>query len=146
MVDVVKVSSGSEYERADSFSRLVKVGDLIFVSHSAGVNYRTGELPEDAAAQARGVIHNVSGALASVGSSLRDVVHRRVNIPYPADVPAVMAVVSEAFRGIDPANTVACTPLADKTLKVEIELVAHLGAGDAPTERIDIDLSVGRPD
>lgn len=33
--------------------------------------------------------------------------------------------VGERFRGIDPANTTTCTPLAQPELKVEMEVTAY---------------------
>jgi 2-iminobutanoate/2-iminopropanoate deaminase len=44
-----------------------------------------------------------------------------------------MEVVGRKFRGIDPANTTTCTPLAQPELKVELEMVAFRRKG--ATER-----------
>lgn len=144
MTDVVKVNSGSMYETKESYSRLVRVGDLIFVSNTAGRDYQTREIPADAVGQARASLQNIAGALEAVGSSLKDVVHRRIFVPDPADVLGVMEVVGEAFRGIDPASTVTCTPLAAPEYKAEIEVTAYVGAADAETRRISVDLSRSR--
>lgn len=38
---VVKVKTGSPFETKAGYSRVVAVGDLIFVSNTAGINYST---------------------------------------------------------------------------------------------------------
>ncbi len=43
----------------------------------------------------------------------------------------VMDVIGEKFRGIDPATTVTCPPLGSTVYKVELEVTAYRGAGQA---------------
>ncbi|MBB5222783.1 enamine deaminase RidA (YjgF/YER057c/UK114 family) [Amaricoccus macauensis] len=137
---VTKVKSGSPFEEQESYSRIVALDNWIFVSNSAGRNYKTREMSTDPVEQARQCFHNIEGALASVGASLADVVRSRVFIPNPADAPSVMAYVGEKFRGIDPASTVTCSPLGSPDFKVEIELTAYRGAGAATAEYISVSL------
>ncbi|MCG8511120.1 MAG: RidA family protein [Rhodospirillales bacterium] len=137
---VTKVKSGSIYEEKESYSRVVTVDSWIFVSNSAGRNYKTREMSTDAVEQAKQCLANIEGALVSVGAGLADVVRSRVSIPNPEDAPAVMAYVGEKFRGVDPASTVTCTPLGGPDYKVEIEVTAYRGVGEAQQERITIDL------
>ena len=137
---ITKVKSGSVYEDKLSYSRVVALGDWILVSNTAGRNYATREIADNAPEQARRALHNIAGALAAVGSNLRDVVRSRVAIPDPAAVPAVGEVLGEAFRGIDPVITLTCTPLASPDYLFEIEVTAYRGAGDAPTDRLTIAL------
>jgi enamine deaminase RidA (YjgF/YER057c/UK114 family) len=140
MVKVTKVKSGSIYEDKESYSRVVAIGDWIFVSNSAGRDYKTRAIAADAVEQAKQCFHNIEGALASVGASLKDVVNSRVVIPNVADAPAVMAYVGEKFRGIDPARTVTCPPLGGPDYKVEIEVTAYRGAASAEVEHITVRL------
>jgi enamine deaminase RidA (YjgF/YER057c/UK114 family) len=137
---ITKVKSGSIYEDKESYSRVVAVGDWIFVSNTAGRNYATRAIAKDAVEQAKQCFHNIEGALAAVGSSLKDVVNSRVVIPNVADAPAVMAYVGEKFRGIDPARTVTCPPLGGPDYLVEIEVTAYRGAGAAEVETISVSL------
>jgi enamine deaminase RidA (YjgF/YER057c/UK114 family) len=132
---VTKVKSGSIYEETDSYSRVVAAGDWVFVSNTAGRNYKTREMSPDPVEQAKQVLANIEGALASVGASLADVVRSRIFIPYPEDAKAVMAYVGEKFRGIDPASTVTCSPLGSPDFKVEIEVTAYRGVGQAEQKR-----------
>lgn len=140
MTDIVKIKTGSKFEEIGSYSRLVAVGDWIFVSNTAGRNAQTGQIPEDVIEQTDQVFANIEAALASVGSGLSDVVASRVFIQDPADTHGVMTRVGEKFRGIDPASTVTCPPLGSTVYKVEIEVTAFRGAASAPTERRTIAL------
>ncbi|WP_194396271.1 RidA family protein [Microbacterium atlanticum] len=140
MPEITKVSTGSPFEQRESFSRLVVVGDWIFSSLTSGRNYTTREMPDDAATQAVQAFANVRKSLESVGSSLADVVRSRVFVPDINDVPAVMAVVGEHYRGIDPVSTVTCSPLAGE-FKVEIEVTAFRGASALPLKRLEVDIS-----
>lgn len=137
---VVKVKSGSIFEEKESYSRVVAVDNWIFVSNTAGRNYQTRYMSEDAVEQAEQCFKNIEGALASVGASLKDVVRSRVSIPYQQDAAAVMEFVGKKFKGIDPSSTVTCTPLGAPDFKVEIEVTAYRGAGDAGSEYIKITL------
>jgi enamine deaminase RidA (YjgF/YER057c/UK114 family) len=142
MTEIIKVKSGSKYEDLLSYSRVVVAGDMIFVSNTAGRNYKTRAIAPDAAGQAEQAFRNIEGALASVGASLRDVVAIRVFVPDIADMDAVGEIVGRKFRGIDPANTTTCTPLAQPELKVEFEVTAYRRRSPSePEERRTVDLS-----
>lgn len=140
MTSIIKLNSGSPVETRDSYSRLVVANDWIFGSLTAGRNYQTRELSDDAGEQARQCLSNIEGALQAVGSSLRDVVRARVIVPAQGDIPAVMAVVADAFRGVDPAQVLTCAPLSLDAFKVEIEITALRGAGEAEQERRSVTL------
>ena len=60
---IVKVKSGSLYETKESYSRIVAVGDWIFVSNTAGRNYKTREMSPDPVEQAKQCFDNVEAAL-----------------------------------------------------------------------------------
>lgn len=136
---ITKVKTGSPFETKAGYSRVVAVGDLIFVSNTAGIDYKTRVMPPDAAGQARQCLANISGALAAVDASLADVVATRVFVPNSADWDAVIDVLGEHFRGIDPTSTFTASPLAGAYL-VEIEVTAYRGAGSAPTEEVTVAL------
>lgn len=140
MTKVVKIKTGSKFEDHGSYSRIVAVDNWIFVSNTAGRNPETKDIPEDVVEQTRQVFANIGRALAAVGASLADVVASRVFIQDPADTHAVMTIVGETFRGIDPASTVTCPPLGSTVYKVEIEVTAYRGAGAAETEKLTISL------
>lgn len=140
MTRIVKVKTGSRFEDHGSYSRIVAVDNWIFVSNTAGRNPQTKEIPEDVTEQTLQVFSNIEGALAAVGASLSDVVASRVFIQDPADTHAVMTIVGDKFRGIDPASTVTCPPLGSTVYKVEIEVTAFRGAAQADVEKITVAL------
>lgn len=140
MVKITKVKSGSIFETKESYSRIVCVDDWIFVSNTAGRNYKTREMSTDPVEQARQCFDNIEGALKAVGSCLEDVVQSKIFIPYVEDAKAVMEYVGERFRGIDPQRTVTCSPLGAPDFKVEIEVTAYRGASKAEVEEITISL------
>ncbi|CAG9268548.1 putative 2-iminobutanoate/2-iminopropanoate deaminase [Paraburkholderia unamae] len=137
---VEKLKSGSVFEDKYSYSRAVVVDNWILVANTAGRNYQTREISNDAAEQTRQCLANVEGALKAVGAGFADVVRSRVFIPRLEDKDAVMHVIAEAFRGVDPASTITATPLAGPEYLVEIEVTAYRGAGAAQVERMRVTL------
>ena len=140
MARIVKIKSGSPYEESESYSRIVAIGDRILVSNTAGVDYATQVFADTAVEQTQQAIRTIEKALEAADSSLADVVFSRITIPNPEDAPAVMAEVGRAFRGIDPARTVTCSPLGGPQYLVEVEVEAYRGAGAAEQEHVQIKL------
>ncbi|MEX5343853.1 RidA family protein [Pseudomonas sp. I2] len=136
MMQITKLKTGSTFEDMASYSRLVVVDDWIYVSNTAGRNPQTQVIPEDVIDQAHQVFANIEAALAAVDASLADVICSRVFIQDPSDVPRVMEVIGEKFRGIDPATTVTCPPLGSTVYKVELEVTAYRGASSAHVSMI----------
>jgi len=128
MTQITKVKTGSIFEEKASYSRIVAVDNWIFVSNTAGRNPQSKEIPEDISEQTHQVFANIEQALAAVDASLADVVMSRVFIQDPQDVPTVMAIIGDKFRGINPASTVTCPPLGSTVYKVELEVTAYRGA------------------
>lgn len=140
MTDVVKVKTGSKFEEHGSYSRLVAVDNLIFVSNTAGRNPKTKLIPEDLGEQTLQVLSNIEAALASVDANLADVVAARVFVQFPKDVEAVMTVYGQRMRGINPTLTMTCPPLGSTEYKVEIEVTAYRGASKANVKEFTITL------
>ncbi|MEJ5062121.1 RidA family protein [Erwinia sp. MYb375] len=128
MTQITKVKTGSIFEEKASYSRIVAVDNWIFVSNTAGRNPQSKEIPEDISEQTHQVFANIEQALAAIDASLADVVMSRVFIQDPQDVPTVMAIIGDKFRGINPASTVTCPPLGSTVYKVELEVTAYRGA------------------
>lgn len=136
MTKIIKVKTGSKFEEIASYSRVVVVDNLIFVSNTAGRNPDTQLIPEDLIEQVEQVFKNIERALASIDATLADVVMSRVFIQDPADTAKVMEFIGTKFRGIDPASTVTCPPLGSSVYKVELEVTAYRGASKAEVERV----------
>ncbi|MBK4726088.1 RidA family protein [Pantoea agglomerans] len=131
MTQITKVKTGSIFEEKASYSRIVAVDNWIFVSNTAGRNPQSKEIPQDISEQTHQVFANIEQALAAVDASLADVVMSRVFIQDPQDVPTVMAIIGDKFRGVNPASTVTCPPLGSTVYKVELEVTAYRGASAA---------------
>lgn len=138
MTQITKLKTGSKFEEQASYSRLVAVDNWIYVSNTAGRNPQTKEIAEDLTEQTHQVFANIEAALAAVDASLADVVCSRVFIQNPADVPQVMNIIGEKFRGIDPACTATCPPLGSTVYKVELEVTAYRGAAQAQVTQITL--------
>jgi 2-iminobutanoate/2-iminopropanoate deaminase len=140
MPKVVKVKTGNKFEEHGSYSRLVAVDNMIFVSNTAGRNPRTKEIPEDLAEQTNQVLDNISAALASVDATLADVVSARVYVQFPEHVETIMETYGNRMRGINPALTMTCPSLGSETYKVEIDVVAIRGVSGADVEELMVSL------
>ena len=92
------MKSGSKFETLASYSRAVAIGDWIFVSNTAGIDYETRTLPDTAAEQLRLAIATVARALAAVDSSLSDVVRIQVFVPDASDQDETIEVRVMARR------------------------------------------------
>jgi 2-iminobutanoate/2-iminopropanoate deaminase len=140
MPQVIKVKTGNKFEEHGSYSRLVAVDDLIFVSNTAGRNPRTKLIPEDLTEQTNQVLDNISAALASVDAVLEDVVSARVFVQFPEDVETVMTAYGLRMRGINPTLTMTCPPLGSTQYKVEVDVTAWRGVSKAEVKELLISL------
>jgi enamine deaminase RidA (YjgF/YER057c/UK114 family) len=126
------VLTGTVWEERAGYSRVIRVGDQIFVSgttatdpdgNTVGVN--------DPAGQARYIMELIKSALEEVDSGLGDVVRWRcylVNADHWMDVADVMG---EYFRDVRPVSTLyEVSRLVGDEYLVEIEVDAIAGSGE----------------
>lgn len=140
-LNIVKLKTGSIYEAKRCYSRAVVVDNWVLVANTAGRHYATREMSTDPVEQARQCFANIEGSLSAVGVGLSDIVRARIAVPFVEHKEAIMEVVAEKFRGIDPASTITATPLASPDYLVEIEVTAYRGAGAAAVEYRRVNLS-----
>ncbi|GLT10731.1 Rid family hydrolase [Sulfitobacter porphyrae] len=138
MTEIIKLTTGSRFEEHGSYSRLVAVDNLIFVSNTAGRNPETKLIPEDLAEQTLQVLANIETALTAVGSCLEDVVRARVFVQFTQDIDTIMTAYGERMRGIRPTLTMTCPPLGSTQYKVEIDVTAYRGASRAEVKEMVI--------
>jgi enamine deaminase RidA (YjgF/YER057c/UK114 family) len=126
------LGSGRPWESIVGYSRAVRVGQMVFVAGTTGVDEHGAVVGAgDPGAQATQALHIIEAALAELGASLRDVVRTRIYVTNIADWEAIGAAHGAFFRAIRPAATmVEVSRLIDPALLVEIEAEAIIGAGD----------------
>jgi enamine deaminase RidA (YjgF/YER057c/UK114 family) len=119
------ISSGSSFEQEIGYSRAVVDGDWIFVSGTTGFDYATMSIAEDIVAQTEQCFRNLAAALASAGTSLADVVRVTYIVPDAALFPRCWPVLRQHFGDVRPAATMISAGLADRRMKIEIEVTAR---------------------
>ena len=125
------VFSGSIYEELAGYARAVVVDDLIFVSGTVGVDFKTGQMAEGSETQTSTALDTIEKALLEADSGLHDIVRVRVYVPDPEDVMVISGVLKARVGFTYPTNTTICSPLAVPGAKVEIEVEAIRGSGTA---------------
>lgn len=116
------ISSGSKFEAEMAYSRAVVEGDWIFVSGTTGFDYATMEIPDDVAKQAEQTLINIKTAMEKAGFGLQHVVRVHYILPNADDFPACWPVLKKYFGDIRPAATMFVAGLADRRMKIEIEV------------------------
>ena len=122
------ISSGSQFERDIGYSRAVVDGEWVFVSGTTGFDYTTMTISEDVAAQVEQCLANIAHALAEANASFADVVRVHYILPSASDFPACWPALKRAFGEIRPAATMIEAGLADRRIKIEIEVTARRSA------------------
>ena len=119
------ISSGSTFEAQIGYSRAVVDGEWVFVSGTTGFDYSAMTIADDVVAQAEQTFVNLIAALEQAGSTLADVVRVRYMLPNAADFEACWPVLRKHLGDVRPAATMIACGLADKRMKIEIELTAR---------------------
>jgi enamine deaminase RidA (YjgF/YER057c/UK114 family) len=118
------ISSGSQYEKAYSYSRAVAIDGAIAISGTTGYDYINDRLADGAADQTRQIFRNARAALAQAGADLANVTRVRIYIANTTDYDAILGVFAEAFAGINPACTAIQAGLFDPDILVEMDMDA----------------------
>ncbi len=125
------ISSGAKWESIVGYSRLVRVGDQIYVTGTTAIFPDGGHVGDgDAYAQACQAFRNIERALLQVGASFRDIVRTRMFvINNQRDWEAVGRAHAEFMGEVRPATSmVQVARLIEDWMLVEIEADAVVGA------------------
>jgi enamine deaminase RidA (YjgF/YER057c/UK114 family) len=118
------ISSGSKFEAEIGYSRAVVQGGWCFVAGTTGFDYATMTISDDVAEQAEQTLKNIDAALQRAGFATSDIVRVHYILPHAGDFPATWPVLKKWFSNILPAATMFEAGLADKRMKIEIEVTA----------------------
>ena len=109
------------------YSHVARVGDLLTIGGTAGVDPATGQLAgTEVVSQARQILRNFAVMLAAVGSDLDHVLHVDVYLLDIADFEAMNGAYVEAFGEHRPARTaigVAALPKAGAVVTMGLTAV-----------------------
>ena len=105
------------------YSQAVRAGGFLFVSGQIPLDPKTGEIPEDIAAQTRQSLKNVQAIVTAAGASLADVVKTTVFIRNMTQFPVINEAYAAFFEKDPPARACVEVSRLPKDVQVEIEAV-----------------------
>jgi enamine deaminase RidA (YjgF/YER057c/UK114 family) len=123
-----RIGSGYPLEAEVGYSRVVRVGNRIYVAGTVASD-DTGAVisPGDAYAQARYILQKIARALAEAGASMEHVVRTRMFVTDITRASEFGRAHGEVFREIRPAATmIEVKALVDPGFLIEIEIEAEL--------------------
>lgn len=123
------ISSGSSFEKNFGYSRAVKVGDMLWISGTIGMDYSAGKMPESATEQLHQIIKNFELPLSKAGASLKDIVQITTYVTGPEIFQEVGPVLGQIFADTLPVNAALVVNFPVEGVKVEIAAVAVVGCG-----------------
>ena len=110
------------------YSQAIIAGGFLFTAGQIPIDPVTGQVVEgDVVPQTRRVMDNLEAVLAAAGASWKDVVKTTVFLQDMADFPRMNEVYSAAMGDARPARSTVQVAGLPRGVRVEIELVAHLG-------------------
>jgi len=110
------------------YSQAIIAGGFLFTAGQIPIDPVTGQVVEgDVAPQTRRVMENLQAVLAAAGASWKDVVKTTVFLQDMADFPRMNEVYAAAMGDARPARSTVQVAGLPRGVRVEIELVAHLG-------------------
>jgi len=125
------ISSGSSFEHEIGYSRAVVEGNWVFVSGTTGYDYTDMSIAADVVGQCDQCLKNIEWALQEAGSALSDVVRVHYILVEPEEFKSCWPVLKRYFGDVRPAATMFSARLADKAMRIEIEVTARKGSAEA---------------
>jgi 2-iminobutanoate/2-iminopropanoate deaminase len=124
------VETGEAPSPIGPYSQALIAGDYIFASGQTPLNPETGELIDgDIGEQTAQALRNLSMVLEAAGSNLNQVLKTTVYLADMNDFAAMNEAYGRFFTHEPPARTTIQAARLPRDARVEIELVALVGAG-----------------
>ncbi|WP_203257203.1 RidA family protein [Hyunsoonleella ulvae] len=118
------ISTGSTFEDDIGYSRAVVQDNWVFVSGTTGYNYDTMTISDDIVEQTEQCLINIKSTLEQAGASLSDIVRVTYILPNASDFESCWPILKKYLGKIKPAATMFSAGLADKNMKIEIQVTA----------------------
>ncbi|MDR1871497.1 MAG: RidA family protein [Deltaproteobacteria bacterium] len=106
------------------YSQAIVAGQTIYVSGQLPLNPITGEIPDQAAEQAKQSLTNIKAILAAAGATMDNVVRTGIFLTDLKDFQAVNEVYASFFIEPYPARSTVEVKALPRGVKVEIEAIA----------------------
>ena len=120
------ISSDALARPAAVFSHATIVGNMVFVSGQAGVDFSTGKLDPDFEKQARQAFENLKNVLEVAGSDLMHTTKVVVWMKRSEDFDLLNAIYQEYFPINPPARSVPVVDLPKPEYLISVEAMAVL--------------------
>ena len=122
------VSSEAAPPAIGPYSQAIIAGGFLFSAGQIPLDPVTKQVVEgDIVPQTRRVLENLQAVLAAAGASWKDVVKTTVFLQDMNDFPRMNEVYSEVMGDARPARSTVQVAGLPRGVRVEIDLVAHLG-------------------
>jgi enamine deaminase RidA (YjgF/YER057c/UK114 family) len=122
------VPAVSPFAEAAGYSRVVRVGQHVFVAGTAPIMPDDADPPANAYGQAQRCLAIALEAMGEVGAGAEHVVRTRILLTREADFEEIARAHGEVFRDVRPVNTSCVVELLDPRWLVEIELEAVIAS------------------
>jgi 2-iminobutanoate/2-iminopropanoate deaminase len=111
------------------YSQAIRAGDLLFISGQIPLDPATGQLVEGGiAAQTERVLTSIGAILTAAGGSYDQVVRCTVFLADLNEFAAMNEVYGRFFAAPAPARATVQVVRLPRDVRVEIDVIAHLGA------------------
>jgi len=124
MADRRLISSGSPFEAQIGYSRAVVAGPWVFMSGTAGFDYKSMTIADTIVEQAEQCFRNVAGVLEQAGVAFADVVRITYLVTRREDFEPIWPVLQRYLGEVRPACTVIVAQLLDPRMLIEVEVTA----------------------